>query len=119
MKDEGTASWYLGVADGCPGGWRITDVTCLHFFLGALFPQGVLIARFSVCGCSHSFIFTEKCARSVPFLSFFLQQFWQQGQVRAGDERLRAKASGEVAGLESLRFGGLFFVTEVQTRATE
>lgn len=71
---EGWGHCFLVLGSSWRVSWRLAhhrDVTCLNFFLGALFPQGVLTASFSVCRCSHSFIFTEKCARSVPFLLFF------------------------------------------------
>lgn len=90
-----------------------------EFFSRSAVPPGSLNSEFFCLQMFSLFYFYREMREIRSFPVFFLQQFWQQGQVRAGDERLRAKASGEVAGLESLRFGGLFFVTEVQTRATE
>lgn len=106
VKDQSSASWYLGVAQWYPGRWCIKEMLLawLFFFSLSAVPPWSFNREFFLSVDVLAFIFTKKHARSIPFLSlfflfFFLQQFWQQGHVQGGEECLRVKASGKEAGL--------------------
>ena len=99
MKDESTASWYLGVLTAILEAGASRRCYLPEFFSKSAIPPWGLNREVFCLWMFSLFYFYKEMRKTVPFLSLFLQQFWQQGQVQAGDERLRAKASGQVAGL--------------------
>lgn len=75
VKDQSSASWYLGVAQWYPGRWCIKEMLLawLFFFsLSAVPPWSLNREFFSVCGCSRFYFYKEtRKIHSFPVTFFF------------------------------------------------